>query len=220
MAYYGYRYYDPKTGRWPSRDPIEEEGGENIYSFVFNNSFSLYDYLGWDPQPVPGTGYNRHTHNKNKAAKKGEAIRHEGKDYDNNCGAGAQHETGTDSHDAPNTNQWERGRPVDKDTPPGTMIARGWVEDQSKKEGFKYPNQPGETSKTGNHVAQFEKVNKDKSIQVRDQSAVDNDNPPDGNTGDGKPMDSRTNYGNDWYEVWTPKNCPCDRSKGKSGPPK
>jgi RHS repeat-associated protein len=25
--YYGYRYYDPVTGRWPSRDPIEEEGG-------------------------------------------------------------------------------------------------------------------------------------------------------------------------------------------------
>jgi hypothetical protein len=28
---YTYRYYDPVTGRWPSRDPIEEEGGINMY---------------------------------------------------------------------------------------------------------------------------------------------------------------------------------------------
>ena len=27
---YGYRYMDPLTGRWPSRDPIEEEGGLNF----------------------------------------------------------------------------------------------------------------------------------------------------------------------------------------------
>ncbi len=27
MAYYGYRYYDPQTGRWSSRDPINEIGG-------------------------------------------------------------------------------------------------------------------------------------------------------------------------------------------------
>jgi integrase/recombinase XerD len=30
VAYYGYRYFDPVTGRWPSRDPIEEEGGVNL----------------------------------------------------------------------------------------------------------------------------------------------------------------------------------------------
>ena len=28
---YGYRYYDPVTGRWLSRDPIGEEGGANLY---------------------------------------------------------------------------------------------------------------------------------------------------------------------------------------------
>ncbi len=27
LLYYGYRWYDPVTGRWPSRDPIEESGG-------------------------------------------------------------------------------------------------------------------------------------------------------------------------------------------------
>jgi RHS repeat-associated protein len=46
VIYYGYRYYDPVTGRWPSRDPIEEGGGVNLYGFVGNKSISFYDYLG------------------------------------------------------------------------------------------------------------------------------------------------------------------------------
>jgi RHS repeat-associated protein len=43
---YGYRYYDPKTGRWPSRDPIEEQGGINLYNFVGNDSVNRLDILG------------------------------------------------------------------------------------------------------------------------------------------------------------------------------
>jgi RHS repeat-associated protein len=27
LLYYGYRYYNPSTGRWISRDPIGEKGG-------------------------------------------------------------------------------------------------------------------------------------------------------------------------------------------------
>jgi hypothetical protein len=46
VAYYGYRYYDPKTGRWPSRDPIGEEGGINLYGFVGNNGVNDFDYHG------------------------------------------------------------------------------------------------------------------------------------------------------------------------------
>jgi RHS repeat-associated protein len=46
LSYYGYRYYDPVTGRWPSRDPIEEEGGVNLYGFVVNNSIGKWDFLG------------------------------------------------------------------------------------------------------------------------------------------------------------------------------
>ena len=46
LIYYGYRYYDPATGRWPSRDPIEEEGGINLYGFLRNNGVSSFDYLG------------------------------------------------------------------------------------------------------------------------------------------------------------------------------
>jgi len=46
LYYYGYRYYDPATGRWPSRDPIEEEGGINLYGFVGNDGIHQWDALG------------------------------------------------------------------------------------------------------------------------------------------------------------------------------
>ena len=46
VAGYGYRYYDPVTGRWPSRDPIEETGGVNLYGFCGNNGVTDIDLLG------------------------------------------------------------------------------------------------------------------------------------------------------------------------------
>jgi RHS repeat-associated protein len=48
FLYYGYRHYDPHTGRWPSRDPIEEWGGLNLYGFGWNSPVSGYDLLGND----------------------------------------------------------------------------------------------------------------------------------------------------------------------------
>ena len=48
LYYYGYRYYDPLTGTWPSRDPIGEEGGKDLYGFVRNDSVNLFDRLGQD----------------------------------------------------------------------------------------------------------------------------------------------------------------------------
>lgn len=46
MADYLYRYYDPVTGRWPSRNPIGEDGGINLYGFVGNDGVNRWDYLG------------------------------------------------------------------------------------------------------------------------------------------------------------------------------
>ena len=46
VTFYGYRYYDPVTGRWPSRDPIGERGGINLYGFVGNNGVNKWDLLG------------------------------------------------------------------------------------------------------------------------------------------------------------------------------
>jgi len=47
IYYYGYRWYDPLTGRWPSRDPQGENGGIELYSINNNDSINKYDYLGW-----------------------------------------------------------------------------------------------------------------------------------------------------------------------------
>jgi RHS repeat-associated protein len=44
--YYGYRFYDPSTGRWPSRDPLQERGGVNLYAFLHNAAISQIDFLG------------------------------------------------------------------------------------------------------------------------------------------------------------------------------
>lgn len=44
--YYGFRYYDPETGRWLNRDPIGEAGGLNLYAMLQNNSVDWVDVLG------------------------------------------------------------------------------------------------------------------------------------------------------------------------------
>ena len=46
MVYYGYRYYNPSTGRWLNRDPIGELGGINLYAFVGNDPATFIDILG------------------------------------------------------------------------------------------------------------------------------------------------------------------------------
>ena len=44
--YFGYRYYDPRTGRWLSRDPLGEAGGFNLYSNCGNDPVNKHDPLG------------------------------------------------------------------------------------------------------------------------------------------------------------------------------
>jgi RHS repeat-associated protein len=46
LYYYGYRWYDPVTGRWLGRDPIGENGGVNLYGFVGNDGVDRSDFLG------------------------------------------------------------------------------------------------------------------------------------------------------------------------------
>jgi len=67
LLYYGYRYYNPSTGRWPNRDPINEFGfilllnegtgydmeqEENLYRFVNGNPISLVDKDGRNPAVI------------------------------------------------------------------------------------------------------------------------------------------------------------------------
>jgi len=60
LVYYGYRYYDPGTGRWLNRDPLGEPGfellrgrqlnllgdGPNLCTFTHNNPVNYYDVDG------------------------------------------------------------------------------------------------------------------------------------------------------------------------------
>ena len=52
---YGYRYYHPQLGRWLSRDPFQEQGGRNLFSFSDNNSINARDLVGLVPI-APGLG--------------------------------------------------------------------------------------------------------------------------------------------------------------------
>ena len=63
---YGFRFYNPSLGRWLSRDPIEEEGGLNLYLMAGNDGVNFVDLLG---MKAPGKGCP--APNKTKKPKKG-----------------------------------------------------------------------------------------------------------------------------------------------------
>jgi RHS repeat-associated protein len=51
--YYLYRFYDPNLQRWINRDPVQENGGENLYGFVLNDPISVRDAFGLAPDQKP-----------------------------------------------------------------------------------------------------------------------------------------------------------------------
>ena len=48
MIGYKRRFYRPDLGRWLNRDPIEEEGGMNVYGFCGNDPIGQIDLLGME----------------------------------------------------------------------------------------------------------------------------------------------------------------------------
>jgi RHS repeat-associated protein len=56
LLYYGFRYYNPQTGRWLNRDPFAERGGKNLYGFVGNRPIGFVDRLGLALYAFDGTG--------------------------------------------------------------------------------------------------------------------------------------------------------------------
>lgn len=54
-----YRAYNPAVGRWISRDPIAEEGGLNLYQYVFNNPTQWKDALGLECNGEVFMGHNK-----------------------------------------------------------------------------------------------------------------------------------------------------------------
>ncbi|HJI25531.1 MAG TPA: RHS repeat-associated core domain-containing protein [Akkermansia muciniphila] len=46
LIYYNYRHLNPLDGRWISRDPIMEQGGWNLYSYIYNSPTISNDIIG------------------------------------------------------------------------------------------------------------------------------------------------------------------------------
>ena len=46
IYYYGLRHYMARLQKWLSKDPIEEQGGFNLYAFVDSNPISSFDIYG------------------------------------------------------------------------------------------------------------------------------------------------------------------------------
>jgi RHS repeat-associated protein len=46
LCYYGFRFYDPNLQRWLNRDPMEEAGGLNLFSFSQNGPLNILDPFG------------------------------------------------------------------------------------------------------------------------------------------------------------------------------
>ena len=55
LHYYRARYYDPKSGRFLSEDPIGFQGGINFYAYVDNNPVNFFDPTGLLKAPDPFT---------------------------------------------------------------------------------------------------------------------------------------------------------------------
>jgi len=56
LSYYGHRYYNPSTGRWLSRDPLQEQGAVNLYGYVDNDPSDYFDTDGQARGDGPGPG--------------------------------------------------------------------------------------------------------------------------------------------------------------------
>ncbi|MBI5189045.1 MAG: RHS repeat-associated core domain-containing protein [Nitrospirae bacterium] len=46
LYYFGYRFYSPSLGRWINRDPMGEDGGLNLYVYLYNGPVGRYDPMG------------------------------------------------------------------------------------------------------------------------------------------------------------------------------
>jgi RHS repeat-associated protein len=47
LYFFGFRFYDSELARWLTRDPINENGGQNLYSFVGNSPLQTVDPVGF-----------------------------------------------------------------------------------------------------------------------------------------------------------------------------
>ena len=61
LVLYEYRPYHPNTGRWLTRDYLEEDGGANLYGYVRNDVPGFVDPQGLNLYAIDGTGSDEDT---------------------------------------------------------------------------------------------------------------------------------------------------------------
>ena len=57
MTHSAEAFYNPEMGRWMNRDPIQEQGGLNLYAMVWNSPTNWVDNVGLDPVKKEGCLY-------------------------------------------------------------------------------------------------------------------------------------------------------------------
>ncbi|WP_241823850.1 RHS repeat domain-containing protein [Vibrio splendidus] len=53
LVYFGYRFYSPYQRRWLNRDPLQEQGGINLYAYVNGDPLGYVDPDGQQALPIP-----------------------------------------------------------------------------------------------------------------------------------------------------------------------
>lgn len=202
----GFRFRDLETGAFLSKDPMGFVDGPNLYAYVNQNPWTSFDPEGLDAEKIGDNKY-RYVLRPDLNPKQNPNVNIRGSFVTNaksdrlsgNCAMGAQWTTGTVKkdgvHDAPSTSTWSRGDQVSKDTKPGTMVARSWIQDE--KGNWVYPSMSIQQwkdkygDKPINHVGTFESMTKNGDVKMQDQFKTSNGQ-----------LDSRTHSGKDgWYEV-------------------
>jgi len=151
----------------------------NLYAYVQDNPWTMFDPEGLDAVPVGGGDYKFVVNPANfgqsslggvQGMVKGKFVANPNPNYTGQCAVGAQYLTGTkvngQMHDAPSTTTWSKGPEMSPQTQPGTMVAWGW------DANGKYPSTP-----SGNHTAIFAGTDKNGNMMVTEQNVKSGDSP-------------------------------------------
>jgi RHS repeat-associated protein len=157
FGFYEYRAraYHPALGRFMSEDPkLFDAGDYNLFRYCHNDPIDLTDPMGLDAVPN-GDGTYHFVLRSDVVMSNiiGGYVINKFDGTERQCAGAAQFLTGTRTadgtmHDAPRAGNhgWTQGSRLTKETPDGTMVARGW------KNGF-YPNEGlQEAEKNGSKI--------------------------------------------------------------------
>lgn len=154
----------------------------NLYTYVNQNPWTMFDPLGLDAVPVGDGNYKFVVNPANFGGSSlkdvqgmvaGKFVAHPNPGFSGECATGAQYLTGTKIngkiYDSPSTSTWTKGAELSDKTEVGTMVAWGW------NEKGKYPN-----GESGNHTAIYAGKDSKGRHLVTEQNVVSSKDAPNG----------------------------------------